>query len=89
MNDPGEKKYGKLLRMLRQGYMSVCLYKNVHQNRTFYDIVIYRKIRAPSGDCSYKRGANLKPSDLLDLTALLGEVEEYLESLGVEINSTG
>ena len=78
----GDKKYGRLVRMLREGYLSLCIYKNVHTNKTFFDIVVYRKIKRPGKKppFEYVRGANLKPSDLPSLRVLIAEAEEFLAS---------
>lgn len=81
INDPGDKRYGRIMRMLREGFLSVCIYKNVHQNKTFYDIVVYRKVKSGNDDYQWKRGTNLKPSDLPHLIVLLTAAEEYLKAL--------
>jgi hypothetical protein len=78
---PGKQKYSSLKRMFREGYLSVCVYKNVYEHKTFYDVVIYRKIRIANGEYDYRRGANLKPSDLPVLQQLLKEVSDFLETL--------
>lgn len=84
--DPGRKRYGRMSRMFREGYLSVCVYKNVYERRTFFDIVIYRKIKLTEG-YNYKRGANLKPTDLPVLEKLLGEVQDFLAATNSEENS--
>lgn len=66
-----------MVRMFREGFISICVYKNVYEHKTFYDVVIYRKIKV-NGGYDYKRGANLKPSDLPDLAKLLAEVQDFL-----------
>ena len=63
--------------MFREGYLSVCVYKNVYETRTFYDIVVYRKIKTAQG-YDYKRGANLKPTDIPVLCKLLADVQDFL-----------
>jgi len=78
--DPGPKKYGRLARMFREGYVAVHIYVNVYKNRTFYDIVIARKIRK-NGKQEYVRGANLKPTDLPALAVLLRAADDYLKSV--------
>lgn len=83
--DIGDKKYGRLVRMFKEGYVSICIYKNVYENKVFYDIVIYRKIKNnKDGSPIYKRGANLKPIDLKDLLVLLKEVDFFLKTLDKE-----
>lgn len=82
-NGFGRKKYGRLVRMFREGFISVAVYKNVFEKRTFYDIVIYRKIRVGSG-YDYRRGANLKPADIPALIILLNEVNDCLRALDQE-----
>lgn len=79
-SDPGPKKYGRLVRMFREGYVAVHIYMNVYKNRTFYDIVIARKIKR-DGKQEYVRGANLKPSDLPALQVLLTAADEFLLSV--------
>lgn len=81
---PGRKKYGRLVRMFREDYLSVCVYKNVHERRTFYDVVIFRKIKVNGGGYDYKRGANLKPVDVPVLAKLLVEVQDFLGTLDIE-----
>jgi len=80
--DPGRKKYGRLERMFREGYLALSIYKNVYEFKTFYDIVISRKVKKPEGQV-YVRGANLKPSDFSDLEVLLKATQEYLKCIGV------
>jgi len=82
--DPGRKKYGRLVRMFREGYLAVHIYKNVHENRVFYDIVILRKIKVKQSKQEYVRGANLKPSDLSALLVLTQAAEEYMKSVDSE-----
>ena len=77
----GRKKFGKMVRMFREGYLSVLIYKNVYEKRTFYDVVVYRKVKS-NGVAKYRRGANLKPSDISCLQTLLEEANHYLESIG-------
>lgn len=79
----GAKKYGRLLRMYREGCLSVCVYENAYVKKTFYDIVIFRKTRDKTGSYSYRRGTNLKYHDLSDLIVLLKAAKEYLASLEV------
>jgi hypothetical protein len=76
----GQKRYGRLVRMFREGYVSVCIYQNVFEKQAFHDVVIFRKIKM-NGYSDYKRGANLKPSDIPDLLILLKEVEDYFKSI--------
>jgi hypothetical protein len=83
----GKKKYGRMVRMFREGYLSVCIYKNVFERKTFYDIVIYRKIKGSNGEYDYRRGTNLKPSDLPVLLTLVAEARDFLTSLESENNS--
>lgn len=83
----GDKKYSRMVRMLRKDFMSVCIYKNVFEYRTFYDTVCYRKIKV-HGKAEYKRGANLKPTDLLILAELLEEAHDLIESFTQEENKS-
>lgn len=73
--------------MFREGFISICVYKNVYEHRTFYDTVIYRKIKL-NGGYDYKRGANLKPTDLPVLLKLLVEVQDFLDAINSEENPT-
>lgn len=82
----GRKKYGKLVRMFREGFLSVCVYKNAYEHKVFYDIVIYRKIKSANGSFDYRRGTNLKPTDLPTLEALIKEAQDFLTSLESENN---
>jgi hypothetical protein len=70
--------------MFREGYLAVHIYKNVHENRIFYDIVILRKIKVKQAKQEYVRGANLKPSDLSALLVLTRAAEEYMKSVNGE-----
>ena len=76
----GKKKYSGLVRMFREGYLSLCIYKSVYEHKTFYDIAVYRKIKV-NGRHEYRRGTNYKPSDLPLLRQLLGEAEEFLAAV--------
>jgi len=79
--DPGRKKYGRLVRMFREGYLALHIYKNVHERRVFYDIVVLRKIKVKQSKQEYVRGANLKPSDLPALLVLAQAAQEFLSSV--------
>lgn len=70
---PGEKRYSRRLVLYKDGYVSLCIYKNVYQRKTFYDIVLARKVNG-----QYRRGANFKPVDLPKLKLLIDAAEEYL-----------
>ena len=81
------ERFCKRERMLASGNLSVHIFKHVTSDRTYYDTVIYRKIRVGSGNgkkrYEYRRGANLKPDDLLTLSDLLQEAHTF-----IELNST-
>jgi hypothetical protein len=83
----GKKKYGRVIRMFREGYLSILVYKNVYESKVFHDIVIYRKIKMKNGGYEYKRGTNLKPSDWPVLMVLAAEVQDFLRTLESENNS--
>jgi len=85
-NSNGNKRYGRMIRMYKDGYLSVCVYLNVRSDGTkFYDTVIYRKIKGNNGKPEYKRGANLKPTDLPVLSRLIQEADTFLKiELGSE-----
>jgi len=70
-----KKKYSRLVRMFKDQYLRVCIYENAYINVTFYDVVIFRKVRD-----NYVRGANLKPQDIPVLSKLLNEVNSFFES---------
>jgi hypothetical protein len=78
--DPGKKLYSKMVRMFREGYISVVVYKNKYARKTFYDIVFFRKVKV-NGKSEWRRGANFKPTDMPDLAVLLPEVEAFCDSL--------
>jgi hypothetical protein len=60
------------------GYLSVCIYRNINHGMVYYDTVIYRKIRLKNwGGSKYQRGANLKMKDLPILIDLLKVADEY------------
>jgi len=80
VGDPGPKRYGRMVRMFREGYLALQIYMNVHMKRTFYDIVILRKIRY-EGNQKYVRGANLKPQDIPHLEILMQAAKEFLRSV--------
>ncbi len=99
--------------MFREGYLSLCIYKNVHEHRIFFDIVVYRKVKngksvevrvkeidnkirdlemekerlksslKPTDNAAYewRRGTNLKPSDLKDLETLNIAAQEHLKAV--------
>lgn len=69
--------------MFREGYLALHIYKNVHEHRVFYDVVIMRKIKRETKQ-EYVRGANLKPSDLPALRVLTQAAEEFLRSVDGE-----
>ena len=60
------------------GYLTLHVYLNQHNGSSYYDIVLFRKIRTPAGT-KYKRGANLKPTDLPAAIRLYQEAEKYLK----------
>lgn len=70
-----KKKFSRLLRVYNSDYLRVCIYENAYTNVTFYDVVIYRKVKS-----DYVRGANLKPTDVPILIELLSEVRSFFES---------
>lgn len=75
-----EKKYARRLCVFQEGYLSVQVFKNVRENKSvYYDTVIYRKVSTAKGS-EWRRGANLKPSDLALLIKLLGNADDYLRS---------
>ena len=69
-----------MVRMFREGYLAVHIYKNVHENRVFYDVVVMRKIKKDTKQ-EYVRGANLKPTDLPALAVLIQAAQEFLRSV--------
>lgn len=78
--------YSRLIKTLTQGYLSVSVYLNVVQGHDYYDVVIHRRVKErSSGGQTWKRGANLKPTDLGDLIELLTEVQTYLQAKGVKL----
>lgn len=62
------------------GFLTLCVFVNKGpQEKIYYDIVLYRKIKTSNGP-SYRRGANLKPTDLPHALLLYQEVKTYLEN---------
>jgi len=62
-----------------EGYLTVHIYLHVAADtREYYDVVVYRKIRTATG-ITYKRGANLKPTDLPSMVRLLKEAQRWLQ----------
>jgi hypothetical protein len=53
-----------LLKIFREDFVSVCIYRHANNGRIFYDIVPCRQIRVKGGKKVWKRGANFKPGDL-------------------------
>jgi hypothetical protein len=80
-----QTQFSRLIKTLSQGYLSVSVYLNVVGGHDYYDVVIHRRVKARGGEQVWKRGANLKPTDLPDLLELLGEVQTYLSARGVKI----
>ncbi len=74
-------KVGERLKMLREGFLSVCIFRNIDHGMLFYDTVIYRKVRQPDGTSRWVRGANYKPSDLPVLGRLVRDAEIFLQDL--------
>ena len=62
-----------------RGHIQVATYLNETPGGSYYDVVIYRKIRV-DGKMLYRRGANLKPDDLPLVISLLQQAAEYIES---------
>ena len=63
------------------GYVTVNIYLNYSGTGVpFLDIVIYRKIKTPTGKISYKRGASLKPSDIPNLLQILTEITKFTQN---------
>lgn len=82
----GTPRYSRLLKTYTQGYLSICIYLNVVQGCDYYDIVIHRRIRdRQTGQQVWRRGANLKPTDLTDACELLQEAREYLRLRGISL----
>lgn len=79
----GRKLYSKMVRMFREGFVSIVVYKNAHERACYYDVVIYRKVKV-NGKNEYRRGANFKPSDMPALISLMTEVDVYLSSFHEE-----
>lgn len=76
---PKNLKFSTRVRLYKEGYLSVCVYKNVTlRDDVYYDIVFFRKTKNGTGKQEFKRGANLKPGDLPILRRLLAEAEEFL-----------
>ena len=61
----------------KDSFLRVSVFENHYRGSIFYDIVISRKIKTKQGNV-YRRGANLKPSDIHILIDLLRKTETYL-----------
>jgi hypothetical protein len=72
---------GQRIKMFRDGYLSVCIFRNIDHGQLFYDTVIYRKIKESDGQSRWIRGANFKPADLDTLARLIRDASTYLEDL--------
>jgi len=71
----------ELLKIFREDYVSVSIYKNEVNGKTYYDIVPARLIWIYEGKTKkriWKRGANFNPDDLMKLVRLLLQAAELL-----------
>jgi len=72
------------IKIFREDYVSVVIYRNITGGKCYYDIVPYRLIweRQQTGEKKrkWKRGTNYKPKDCLKLARLLTQANELLES---------
>lgn len=69
---------GTIIAKFSSGFLLLNVYLNITDDGTsYYDTVLYRKIRS-NGHTEYKRGANLKPTDLADAILLLGEAQKFI-----------
>lgn len=76
-------QYSRRVRMFREGYLSVCIFKNVMESGdTHYDTVVYRKIGRGTS-AKWRRGTALKPTDLGILAQLLSAANDFFKSEGV------
>lgn len=75
------------IKILREDYVSISIYRNVVDDKTYYDIVPARLIYVRQEDGSkkrvWKRGANFKPDDIPRLIRLLLQAAELLSNLDV------
>ena len=73
------------IKIFREDYVSVSIYRNTYDAKVYYDIVPNRLIWVRQDDGSkkreWKRGANFKPADLFALVRLLMQALELLSDL--------
>lgn len=81
-----QTQFSRLIKTLSQGYISISIYLNVIQGHDYYDVVIHRRVKQKGGEQIWKRGANLKPTDIPDILELLEEVKTYLMARGVPLS---
>ena len=74
--------FSEQIKIFREDYVSVVIYRNVRDDEVYYDIVvsrlIWRKQRDGRRKRVWQRGANLKPTDLPKVQRLLAEAQELL-----------
>jgi hypothetical protein len=72
------------IKIFRDDYVSVVIYRNITNGKMYYDIVPYRLIweRQHGGEKKrkWKRGTNFKPGDCLKLAGLLVEADMLLNN---------
>ena len=86
---PSGASFSRLVKTATQGYLSVSVYWNVVNGHDYYDVVIHRRVKERgTGEQTWKRGTNLKPTDLPDLVELLNEVQGFLDGKGVKLART-
>lgn len=84
---PPSVRRSEQIKILREDFVSISIYRNVVDDKTYYDIVPARLIYVRQGDGSrkrvWKRGANFKPADIPLLLRLLLQAAELLSDLDV------
>ena len=73
----GYAPFENAIRVFRDGWLAVAIFKNDYREQTYYDSVIFRRIRL-SNRYGWVRGANMKHEDLKQLVPLLHAASEWI-----------
>jgi hypothetical protein len=77
-----EKNQNPAVAKFSSGYLLLNVYANPVNGSVYYDTVLYRKIKTSEG-IEYRRGANLKPTDIDDAILIFSEAKKYFLSKGL------
>jgi hypothetical protein len=74
-----KEKSGMLMAKYGAGFLCLCIYLHINKyGIKYYDIVLFRRIKTKKGTTQLCRGANLKPSDLVNAITLYQEAQKFL-----------